>query len=148
MSTGSQPEDRKFIVFSPLSIQSYAESIGIHELPENVMYELAKDASYRVREIISKSCQFMRLAKRKNLKASDVDKALYWSNVPPIIGAPQTHEFVQFGEVTYQLDSTVDLKDVVTSTISYPTSSPIKLSSEWVSPEDQPSCSHQDKEGI
>nr|CAB3266800.1 TAF6-like RNA polymerase II p300/CBP-associated factor-associated factor 65 kDa subunit 6L [Phallusia mammillata] len=147
MSTGNPPEDRKFVVFSPLSIQTYAESEGFKDVPENVLHALAEDASYRVREMISKSCLFMRQGKRKFLKAADVDKALYWSDMPSVTGAPETLEFVQLGDITCQPDSIANLKHVADGEIPMHVSHPLKLTSQWINPVSSSPAGSSDAEG-
>ena len=107
-------DEKKFSVLSDESVRIYAESIGLPHLSENVVQGLAEDVTYRVRELISKSCCFMRAARRKTLKGSDVNRALFWDNIPPLRGASSDMHFTGVDDVHCTSVEVVDLKDEVT----------------------------------
>ena len=105
------PEEKRFSVISNDSIRMYAESAGLMHLSDDVIQGLAEDVTYRVREIISKSCCFTRAARRKKLKGSDVEKALFWNNIPPVSGASPDTNFIDMGGFYCPPEELVDLKD-------------------------------------
>nr|XP_002128118.1 TAF6-like RNA polymerase II p300/CBP-associated factor-associated factor 65 kDa subunit 6L [Ciona intestinalis] len=112
-STAPVEETRKFAVFSQESIQIYAESLGITDLPDAVKQTLAEDVSYRLRELVSKSTTFLRHARRKRLLANDVNRALYWSDTPAIHGSSNTLDFKQVADVHVPIDPTINLRDEI-----------------------------------
>lgn len=124
-------DDAKYAVLSPLSVQACADMIGISGLPDDVLKKLAEDASYRVREIASKSCEFMRYSKRKKLKSVDVDRALHWSRVQPIHGSSDSLNFNSNEGLCYHEDSLVDLKNLALSNLQPVQRHRLTLHTEW-----------------
>lgn len=80
-----EPE-RRFVQLGPDSVTTTAESIGVSGLSPGVARALAEDVSYRVREVSSLCAQFLKHGKRRKLTADDMNRALYWSNVEPVLG--------------------------------------------------------------
>src|SRR5690348_1712378 len=79
-------EERKFAIFSPESMKSFAEQSGFTNVPENVLLLLNEDVNYRLRELVLNSKQFMKHAKRHKLACKDVNRALKWSDSQLIHG--------------------------------------------------------------
>lgn len=108
------PDENKFSVISSDSVRIYAESIGLTQLSEDVVQGLAEDVTYRIREIVSKSCCFMRAARRKKLNGHDIEKAFFWNNIPPLTGAASSDiDFIEAGDVYCPPEEVVNLKDEV-----------------------------------
>ena len=128
----SPSEDQKYAVFAPSSVQAYAESVGVYDLAEDVINSLAEDASYRVREMISKSCEFMRFSRRRKLRSNDVDLALQWSNVPPIHGSDDSLAFTSGDGLYYVNDTNTDLKVLALEGPQSQQYSQIALNKKWV----------------
>ena len=130
----SQPptEEQKYAVFSPLSVQIYAESIGLPILPDDILSRLAEDVSYRVREVVSKSCEFMRCSRRKKLKSTDVDRALKWSNVSPMSGVGDSLSFESVEGIYYTEDPVMDLKEMALGDVKPIQRCPISMSKKWL----------------
>ncbi|XP_076803119.1 TAF6-like RNA polymerase II p300/CBP-associated factor-associated factor 65 kDa subunit 6L [Clavelina lepadiformis] len=136
MSSSSPSDERKFAIFSPSSIQNYAESIGISNLPESILQKLGEDISYRLREITSKSCEFMRHSRRGKLKASDIDRAMRWSNIQLIKGAPDSTDFRVIEQMYVIPDPVVDLQQLALDQMEPSQLKPASLSTEWLSTDD------------
>jgi len=133
----SQPinEELKFAIFSPSSVQSFADSIGLDSLSKEVLKSLSEDATYRVREIVSKSCEFMRCSRRRRLKSCDVDRALKWSKVKPLHGVNNSLNFSvvdEGGGLYYSEDPVIDLKELAFVNTTTIQRAPITLSSKWL----------------
>lgn len=99
----------------PISIQRCAEATGIDGLDANVAEALAEDASYRIREIVNISAQFMKRSRRSCLQAKDVSKALKISNIQPILGEdhvdPPEYDYIEEEDFHYLQDDIVNLED-------------------------------------
>ena len=132
MALQPSSEEQKFAIFSPSLIQIYADSIGLDSLPGEILNSLSEDASYRVRELVSKSCEFMRYSKRRQLRACDVDRALKWSKVKPIVGSSNSLDFSTVEGFFYFEDSVVDLKEVGLVNTTAIQRAPFTLSSKWL----------------
>ena len=144
-------DEKQFAVFSSLSVQACADAVGISGLSDEILKKLSEDASYRVREIISKSCEFMRYSKRKMLKSVDVDRALQWSNVQPINGSNDSLEFNSTEGVYYSIDSLIDLKELALSELQPLQTHQIVLQTEWLNNKNLHSTAMKEKkvsEGI
>lgn len=109
-------EEKRYAVLSSVSILQCANATGITDLPADVASALAEDASYRVREIINKSSQFMKHARRIRLSATDVMKALHFNHVTSTIGenhAEDPHyDTLNEGDFHILEDDPVNLHDI------------------------------------
>jgi hypothetical protein len=78
--------ERRFVQLAPESVVAAAESIGLSGLPSSVARALAEDASYRVREVASLCGLLLRHGNRQRLRVQDMNRALAWSGVAPVLG--------------------------------------------------------------
>jgi len=131
MLSTTQVEDKKFATVFPESVKVCAEAVGVSDLAEDIAQILAEDATYRLREVVSKSCLFMRQGRRKKLKSADVDKAFFWSNVSPALGHSSDLDFIKVEDVVACQDTEVDLQKIAQKNFSQPKVKPLRLSSEW-----------------
>lgn len=84
--------DDRFAVIIPHSIRRYSEARGFEILNDEIADALAEDASYRLREAISLSAQYMKRSRRSTLKPEDVIKALEIYNAPQMIGVERENK--------------------------------------------------------
>ena len=132
MATQSTSEDQKYAVFSPSTVQNFADSVGFDSLPEDILGRLSEDASYRIRELVSRSCEFMRCSRRKQLRSCDVAKALKWSNAKPIHAASKDLKFSSVEDVYYSDESILDLKKLAFVESVSIRQAPISLNTKWL----------------
>ena len=79
-------DDKKYVVFNGESMKSFAEQSGFSDVSDDVLMLLNEDVNYRLRELIRNSTQFMKHSRRKKLTCLDINRALKWSDTPPIYG--------------------------------------------------------------
>jgi hypothetical protein len=79
----SRPRERRYVVMPKETVQLYAESIGLSDLNDEVLTQLAEDVSYRLRDIIQ-----VRLASSKLFlaKLCNLDNSFCWIE-------PQSYSF-------------------------------------------------------
>lgn len=79
--------NQSYTIWSPHdTVKDVAESLGIDNIPDDVLKALAMDVEYRILEIIEQAVKFKRHSKRDVLTTSDVAKALSVLNVEPLYG--------------------------------------------------------------
>ena len=109
--------EKRFVQLSPDSVTAAAESIGINNLASNVSRALAEDATYRVREVASFCSLLLKHSKKRKLSVRDMNRALAWCGVAPVLGqggggevSPgQLFHYLPEGELFVERDSEVDL---------------------------------------
>ncbi|CCH57949.1 hypothetical protein TBLA_0A01500 [Henningerozyma blattae CBS 6284] len=80
-------QQTSYTLWSPQdTVQDVAESLGIDNVPEDVLKALAMDVEYRILEIIEQAAKFKRHAKRNVLSTNDIAKSLTVLNVEPLYG--------------------------------------------------------------
>lgn len=77
---------RRYAVLSKETVRTFAESAGHSSLSDEVTEILAEDVSYRLRDLIKQSCEFMKNAKRRKMLTRDFFSALRNSDIQPIYG--------------------------------------------------------------
>ncbi|XP_013406678.1 TAF6-like RNA polymerase II p300/CBP-associated factor-associated factor 65 kDa subunit 6L [Lingula anatina] len=106
-------EEKRYAIISRESIRLFAEAEGHSEVTESVAALLAEDATYRLREAVQSSCQYMRHSKRRRLTTEDFNKALSASDVEIIYGQgsgePSTFRQTAGGELHFVEDREVNL---------------------------------------
>lgn len=132
-------DEKMFASITPLSMQRMIEASGIDNLPDDIAVALADDASYRLREVVCLSAQFMKICRRSCLRSSDVAKALELLNLPPVWGAdesdkPQFHSLEDDTStcVHYTNGDAVILADNGPELTIPSNSIEPKISSEWI----------------
>ncbi|KAF2203941.1 Arf-domain-containing protein [Delitschia confertaspora ATCC 74209] len=107
-------------VWNPDNVRDVAESVGIANLAENVVEELARDVDYRLAQVLEEALKFMRHGKRTTLNTQDVSNALRVLNVEPLYGYESTRP-LRFGEASlgpgnplyYVEDEEVDFEKLI-----------------------------------
>lgn len=79
-------------IFQPDTLAQIAESIGVQNLPKDLLLLLCEDVTYRLRDVIFRSRQLARHSKRQQLKASDVCNVLNKCGFGPVL---PVHELTQ-----------------------------------------------------
>ncbi|XP_075219177.1 uncharacterized protein LOC142323443 isoform X2 [Lycorma delicatula] len=88
-SSERRPTDsntRKFAILSSECVSKIADSIGISDLPDDVLSGLAEDTSYKLREVIHNCSILLKNTKRRKLLTEDVFRVFDNFNVPPVYG--------------------------------------------------------------
>ncbi|OIR57457.1 MAG: transcription initiation factor TFIID subunit 6 [Amphiamblys sp. WSBS2006] len=80
-------------IFPSASIEEYANTVGIKELPEDVARLLANDVEYRVRELVQDASKFMLHSKRTRMSVDDIRNAFLLRNIEPVYGYDPTDGF-------------------------------------------------------
>lgn len=132
-------EEKMFASITPLSMQRITEAAGIDGLSDDIAVALADDASYRLREVVCISAQFMKRSRRSCLRSSDVTKALELLNLPPVLGIeegdqPHFHSLEDDTgtHIHYIPEDTVKLVNTKSVLTMKPHSVEPKISSEWI----------------
>jgi transcription initiation factor TFIID subunit 6 len=107
-------------VWNPDNVRDVAESVGIAQLAEPVVEELARDVDYRLAQVLEEALKFMRHGKRTTLNTQDVSHALRVLNVEPLYGYESTRP-LRFGEASlgpgqplfYLEDEEVDFEKLI-----------------------------------
>jgi len=107
-------ESQKFELISKESIKLYAEQLGFSNVSDEGFMLLSSDVSYRLRELIHNSAQFMRHSNRKQLTTDDINRSLEWSDCELVFGYssqsnPITDVFIKDAKVFVSDDPIVDL---------------------------------------
>lgn len=150
-------DEKKFACLSKLSVQRMVDISDVGSLADDIMAELAEDATYRLREVISLSAQFMKRSRRKRLKTTDISKALYLLSIPPVMDiGSEEEEFVcvqdnESGDSLYFVhDDNVNAGEIATSTTVNQTVkteySNSTISSEWIHVDGQSTSSLKSEE--
>jgi histone H3/H4 len=63
------------------SVRDVADSLGLHNIGENVVSLLASDVEYRLHQVIEEASRFTRHAKRTTLTTADIDQAFRVLNI-------------------------------------------------------------------
>ena len=82
----SSETERRYVQLAPESVSVAGESIGLSNVPAPVCRALAEDASYRVREVASLAALLLRHGRKRKLGAADMNRALKWCGVSPVLG--------------------------------------------------------------
>lgn len=101
-------------------MRDVAESVGIAQLAEPVVEELARDVDYRLAQVLEEALKFMRHGRRTTLNTQDVSHALRVLNVEPLYGYESTRP-LRFGEASlgpgqplfYLEDEEVDFEKLI-----------------------------------
>lgn len=107
-------------LWSEKNITDVAESVGLNNLGEDIVDELARDVDYRVAQVLEEALKFMRHSKRTTLTTQDVSNALKVLNVEPLYGYESTRP-LRFGEASlggmqslyYVEDEEVDFEKLI-----------------------------------
>lgn len=117
-STGHGPFDEKkvisekrYIIPSRESIRMMAEAEGVTNLTDDGALILSEDLSYRLREIVQNSIEYMKHAKRRRLTTDDINDALRTSDMQPILGhgSPEPVTFKQVKDADIHFVEDLDL---------------------------------------
>ena len=76
----------EFSRFPVDSIGLMAERAGVPQLSSEVATVVSQDATYRLKQIITRASKFMRHSNRTQLTCADINKALKWSDSQPVFG--------------------------------------------------------------
>uniref|UniRef100_A0A1B6JKD8 TATA box binding protein associated factor (TAF) histone-like fold domain-containing protein n=2 Tax=Homalodisca liturata TaxID=320908 RepID=A0A1B6JKD8_9HEMI len=130
---------KKYLVISPDSISSMAETIGIADLPEEVCSALAEDVSYKLREIIHNCSVLVHNNKRRKLLTEDVNRVLQVSNAPTVYGHSVAHEVdfthIPKAEVFVENDSEIDIVAMSSMITAFTKSGEEYVKGCWLSPD-------------
>lgn len=107
-------------VWNPDNVRDVGESVGISNLPPQIVEELARDVDYRVAQVLEEALKFMRHSKRTTLTTQDISNALKVLNVEPLYGYESTRP-LRFGEASlgpgqplyYVEDEEVDFEKLI-----------------------------------
>ena len=107
-------------VWNPENVIDVAESIGINSLSRDVVEHLARDAEYRMSQVLEEALKFMRHGKRTTLTTQDISQALRLLEVEPLYGYESTRP-LRFGEASigpgqplfYVEDEEVDFEKLI-----------------------------------
>lgn len=72
-------------IFQPDTLANIAESIGVQNLPKDLLLLLCEDVTYRLRDVIFRSRQLARHSKREQLLVSDVCNVLTNCGFGPVL---------------------------------------------------------------
>ena len=86
MESQSGDQERKFVQLGPDSIVLAGESVGLTNLQGPVTRALAEDVTYRTREVASLAALFLKHARKRKLTVEDMNYAMKWSDVEPVVG--------------------------------------------------------------
>ncbi|KAH8927890.1 TAF-domain-containing protein [Atractiella rhizophila] len=101
------------------SVRDAAESLGLQNVPQELLRLIADDVEFRLFELIEESLKYMRHAKRTKLKTEDVDYALKGRNIEPLWGfnslRPTTYRRINTanGNIYVVDDEEVDLSKIL-----------------------------------
>lgn len=107
-------------VWNPDNITDVAESVGIGQLDNEVVIQLAQDVEYRISQVLEEALKFMRHGKRTTLSTQDISQALRLLDVEPLYGYESTRP-LRFGEASigpgqplyYVEDEEVDFEKLI-----------------------------------
>lgn len=107
-------------VWNPDNIRDVAESVGIVNLNNEVIENLARDVEYRIAQVLEEALKFMRHSKRTTMSTQDVAHALRVLDVEPLYGYESTRP-LRFGEASlgpgqplfYVEDEEVDFEKLI-----------------------------------
>lgn len=79
----------------------WGEAEGVPDIPQETARSIAADVTYRIRQVLSVSGQFLRHTKRRRLTPDDISRTLKWMDVPPVMGysGVEPVEWVSMSEV-------------------------------------------------
>uniref|UniRef100_A0A6A7FZT7 TAF6-like RNA polymerase II p300/CBP-associated factor-associated factor 65 kDa subunit 6L n=1 Tax=Hirondellea gigas TaxID=1518452 RepID=A0A6A7FZT7_9CRUS len=97
MSVGG--EDRSYAQVAQESITTWAETVGIADLSPEISRVLAADVTYRLRQVLHSASQHLHACKRRRLTTDDVNLALRWMDVPPVLGHSGSLEEVDWHSI-------------------------------------------------
>ncbi|CAE1236518.1 TAF6 [Acanthosepion pharaonis] len=88
-----------------------AEAEGVTNLTDDGALILSEDLSYRLREIVQNSIEYMKHAKRRRLTTDDINDALRTSDMQPILGhgSPEPVTFKQVKDADIHFVEDLDL---------------------------------------
>lgn len=118
---------RGYKLFSEHSLQVIAEQTNLQmDLPLRVSKQISEDMSFRVRELIHRSAQFMHHSSRTKLTTDDVSKAMQEMDCDTIFGHNNSqktwsslkYRYVPLASVYIREDPTVDLRVVASKIIA------------------------------
>jgi transcription initiation factor TFIID subunit 6 len=107
-------------VWNPDNIRDVAESVGISNLNNEVLENLARDVEYRIAQVLEEALKFMRHGRRTVLMTQDVAQALRVLDVEPLYGYESARP-LRFGEASlgpgqplfYVEDEEVDFEKLI-----------------------------------
>ena len=107
-------------VWNPDNIRDVAESVGVVQIPDDVLQALSSDVEYRLSQVLEEALGFMRHARRNLLTTQDVAQALRVLQVEPLYGYDSTRP-LRFGEASlgpgqplfYVEDEEVDFEKLI-----------------------------------
>lgn len=89
------------------------------ELPVEVATTIGENATYQLKQLISRAIKFMIHARRTRLTCADINKALKWSDIQPVHGHEcdpnriLPYSYCDEAQIFKYDDEIVDLKDRV-----------------------------------
>ncbi|CAL4061022.1 unnamed protein product, partial [Meganyctiphanes norvegica] len=94
-------DEKKCAQIAVESILMWGEAEGVPDLPQETARAIAADVTYRIRQVLSVSGQFLRHTKRRRLTPDDISRTLKWMDVPPVMGysGVEPVEWVSMSEV-------------------------------------------------
>lgn len=113
--------EKRYIIPSRESIRMMAEAEGVTNLTDDGALILSEDLSYRLREIVQNSLEYMKHAKRRRLTTEDINDALRTSDMQPILGhgSPEPVTFKQVKDADIHFIEDVDLSVANIASNSY-----------------------------
>lgn len=81
-----QDNQFKFSCITVNSIRLMAEIANLPEPSTEVATTLGEDATFRLKQVITRAHRIMTHSKRTRLTCSDINKALKWSDSQPVFG--------------------------------------------------------------
>ncbi len=116
-------------------VRTWAESIGLASLSDDLLRALAQDVEYRAREVLQDAQKYAAHGKRTRLTASDVNAALQAANAERLYGydggEPLSFVPVPNSALFVVRRETVDLESIVGASLPR-ASPPLTLSSHWL----------------
>ncbi|KAG8805950.1 hypothetical protein FRC17_005256 [Serendipita sp. 399] len=73
-------------IYSAEAVQDVAASMGLPNLPEELLQRLAKDVEYRIHQVVEEAARFTRHGKRTTMSTNDIDLAFQSLNIEPLYG--------------------------------------------------------------
>ncbi|KAF1813939.1 transcription initiation factor TFIID subunit D5 [Eremomyces bilateralis CBS 781.70] len=107
-------------IWNPDNIRDVAESVGVSNLPKDVVDNLTRDVEYRIGQVLLEAMRVMRHSKRTTMTTQDISNALRVLDVEPLYGYESTRP-LRFGEASigpgqplfYIEDEEVDLEKLI-----------------------------------
>ena len=136
--------NKKFDLLSKESIKCIVDQNGLEGVTEEAVLLLSSDVTYRLREVVNNSIEFMRHSKRRRLTTSDINKALNWSDCEPVFGfeanpLPIETIYSKDANVFVSDDPLIDLNEEIINIFERKTpelkafENEIRFSVEWIS---------------